>query len=213
MRDPNPGRPFAPDKDLLNTISRVRFVSNINRGEEHSLLSHDAPPKLKYLNSKEFVLCAPSELAGHSIMFRARYDKDGIHAVSNSTPVISVFSPCDKSDSASIVASRIFIAFVSDNYAQAIEIEDSLLAQDLYDASGLYYARCSAAAIFQFDKELLYLDRLYEKFGITHLPEEVNSPPKLNPDGIRLPEQVASFNYLKDSLRRQKARYEEQHQR
>jgi hypothetical protein len=110
------------------------------------------------------------------------------------------------------VASRLFVAWASNDSDRVIVLADSMLACDLSDAIAWNYARTTALRLGQFEKALAYLDRMYQDFGVTSVNAEAGTSlvPRLNRNGLRSLQQQQLYESQRNELLQVIAREEQQ---
>jgi hypothetical protein len=204
------GQPFVPVAGLVERLAPRPYLSSANLGPQYSLLTGDGDVNLLELNQKEFVLTIPSDLAGHTLTFRARYRRGAIDLQSKTSGPITVVPACDRSDTARIVATRIFEARQAEDHMRAMEIADSMLACNLSDVVGWKYAEISAVAAHQYDKALSYLERRFQDVGMVWVRTGSAYPTQLNRQAARDPEVLAKYQRARDDLLKAKAKYDQQ---
>jgi hypothetical protein len=205
------GQLFMGTSGLMEQLLPTPFWNSSNRAAQNALLTGEGTVHLGDLNLKEFKLTIPEDLAGHSLTFRARYQGEGLSLVSKPLGPVTIISPCDQSDTARVVASQIYAAVKMLRYSQAVALADSMLAHGLTDAQGWTWAETAARGAARFDKAIMYLDRLYEDFGVISavFPEE---PVRLNRGGPRDPAEQAAYEQKRNNLLQAKTEQEQQQQ-
>jgi hypothetical protein len=162
------------------------------------------------LNRKCFMLSIPPDLAGHTIAIRCRYNKNGITAVSNVSDRYRIIAPCSTIDSARIVGSFIHAAREMEEYERGVFLADSILSRGWTDASAWFEATVCASRSNQYAKELVYLDKLYNDFGVLEAGFGTSKPPKLDIGGPRNGERTRRYlehrNYLLRVIAEQEGR-------
>jgi hypothetical protein len=204
------GKTFIATPGLIERLEPTRYLSTANRASEKDLLEHRTPyVDYRHLNTKEFVLHIPQDAVAHTLTFRARYQLADINLESAPIGPILILAPCDRSDTARIVATRIYEARQMFDYRRAINIADSMLAVGLSDASGWELAIGAAVGCYEYEKAVAYLDRMYEDFGVLETPYPTH-PPRLNPQGPRDPEIQAAYQEQRAMLLQEKTNNEKQ---
>jgi len=207
------GNPFIPNKSLIEQLNPERFLSQVNRSaEKRFLLDPSTFAEHEWLNAKCFVLTVPPALAGHTLSFRVRFEDDGQNSISTATAPIYIIAPCDRNDTARIVASRIYEANTTGNYRRGVEIADSMLKCGLTDASGWDYAEAMARGLEMYDKALSYLQRIYEDFGVLGVGLNTANPPKYNANIVRDPQMQQLYAEKRNQLMQLKAAQEQEQQ-
>ena len=207
------GQPFIATPGLMERLEPTRLLSDVNQLYQRRLAEHtDAIIDSRGLNLKEFVITIPWDLAGHTLTFRALYQRDMVRLESPSSRTIKIIPPCDRSDSARVVASRIYEAWLSMNCMLGVTIADSMLDCDLSDPAGWEWALSCASSCGQYDKAIIYLDRLYQDYGTHGAGLDPANPPPLNRDGTRDPQKQAYYERLRNTLLQSKAEQEQQQQ-
>jgi hypothetical protein len=142
----------------------------------------------------------PTNLAGHSISLRANYHSRGFELTSKATYPLRIVAACDQNDSARILGSRIFIDWDSGNHDSAIARADSMLRIGWIDAPALIYAKSSAEYLDRYDKQLIFLDRLFEDYGVITVRPGTSNPPRLDRHGPRDPQQQRLYEETRDQI-------------
>ncbi|MCX6600484.1 MAG: hypothetical protein NT025_02855 [bacterium] len=205
-------KPFVATPGLIERFQPTRYLSTINIGCERDVLAHTGTARdLHGMNDKEFVLHVPDDLAGHSVSFRARYEGGGV-SLTSSTGSIRIIEPCDRNDTARIVATGIEAAHRAGHYARAVEIADSMLAVGLSDAMGWQWAKIAAQGTGEYDKAIRYLDRLWEDFGVIFTPSSSSDAPRLNRGGSRGDFEREAYEQTRNNLLQRKAEHEQEQQ-
>jgi hypothetical protein len=210
------GQPFAPTPGLIERFQPTPFFTLNNLHQESKLLSGDSAHVQKSdLNKKNFAIRIPSDLAGHTVTIHAFYHHGDVNLETKPYPQeqpISIIAPCDRADTARIVASWVFAAWASNDTDRVIALADSMLACDLSDAIAWNYAYTTALRLELYEKALAYFERMYQDFGVTNVDDKLGSAsvPKLNRDGPRDPVQQQRYERYRNGLLRQIAREEQQ---
>ena len=210
------GQPFVSTPGLIERFRPTPFLTLDDLNEERKLLSGDsAHVNWDHLNAKRFALQFPSDLAGHTVKFRASYRRGDVNIQTRPDALdqpISIIAPCDRADTARIVASWLFVAWASNDTDRVIALADSMLAHDLSDAIAWNYAYTTALRMRYHYKALSYLERMFQDFGVTDVNEKVGSDsvPRLNRDGPRDAVQQQHYERYRNGLLRQIAREEQQ---
>ena len=209
------GQSFSPTPGLIDRLTPTSFFTFDNLYQERKLLLGDSVHVYKSnLNVKNFAVHIPSDLAGHTVTIRALYHHGDINLQTKPDwdEPVSIIAPCDRADTARIVASRLFVAWASNDSDRVITLADSMLACDLSDAIAWNYARTTALRLGQYEKALAYLDRMYQDFGVTSLNEEAGTSlvPRLNRNGPRDPLQRQLYEGQRSMLLQVIAREEQQ---
>lgn len=206
-------QPFTPTPGLIDRLQPARYLSIVNQMYEKDVLERrTSSVDLLGLNSKDFVLRIPSDLSGHTLTFRARFERNGLKLTSNLVGSISIIAPCDQNDTARIIATQIYEAWDMLDYRRAVAIADSMLETGLSDAAGWDWAESAARGCGEIDKAIAYLDRLFEDFGVVEVYDPSN-PPRLNRHGPRNSEMQSAYEYMRNSLLRNKNEIDQQQQR
>jgi hypothetical protein len=156
---------FVPQPGLMERLRPVPYHSFWNQLDNNALSQNDSV-NLMLLNDKHFALHIPPDLAGHALIYRACYSRDG-NKFCSSPYTIYVIAPCDQADSARILASKMYEASARLDYAQVVSLADSMLTLGWTNRSALGLAQSAAMRLGQFDKAVAYLDRMYADFGLT----------------------------------------------
>jgi hypothetical protein len=210
------GQTFAPTPGLIDRLTPTPFFTFDNLYQERKLLLGDSAHVYRSnLNVKNFAIHIPDDLAGHTVTIRALYrhgDMDLETRPPTQDQLISVIAPCDKADTARIVASRLFVAWASNDSDRVITLADSMLACDLSDAIAWNYARTTALRLGQYEKALAYLDRMYQDFGVASVEAEAGTDavPRLNRNGPRDPQKQQVYERQRNELLQVIAREEQQ---
>jgi hypothetical protein len=210
------GQPFAPTPGLIERLRPTPFFTLDNVYEERKLLSGDsAQVSWDRLNAKRFALQIPSDLAGHTVKIRASYRRGDVSIQTRPDHLdqpISIVAPCDRADTARIVASWLFVAWASNDTDRVIALADLMLACNLSDAIAWNYAYTTALRLTHYNKALAYLDRMFQDFGVTSVDEQAGTGavPRLNRDGTRETLQQQLYERQRNGLLRQIARDEQQ---
>jgi len=206
-------QPFIPTPGLIETMEPIRILSQLNLSADGDLRQNPATFwNFEDLNAKDFVLKIPASLAGHTVKFRAIYQKAELDLVSFASNAISIIAPCDRSDTARSIATQIYEAWELRNYRRAMAIADSMLAYDLSDAAGWAWAMSAANGAREYDKAISYLDRMYEDYGVTAVLLNSSHPPRLNRLGSRTREAQEEYEMGRSRLLQMKGIDENQQQ-
>lgn len=163
------GAPFVPSSSLLIRLSPSPYLQALTLAEQRRLQSGDVTNiDVGWLNVKSFVLRIPPALAGHTFTLRARCEKSGSpRYTTNVSGPFHIVLPCDRDDTARIVACEAHLAQEAGNSSRVLAIADSMLAVGLSDAAVWKCAIPIAGILGYYEKQLAYLDRMYEDFGRT----------------------------------------------
>ena len=210
--DYNIGDIFVNSPELLDRISPFYFIGAGPRSEDAKLKSGKTDIYYLQRNAKHFRVHIPDDLVGHSIAFRAKF-QHGVNAlvspIEPTAPPIQIIPPCDEFDSARVIASRVYSYYKSDEFARSIEEADSMLANNLIDIGGWYYAYKSASAIGSYEKMAVYTQKMWGDYGMLEYESEVPSSelPVYNPNGYRPPALIAKYeermNWLQEKISEQ----------
>jgi len=201
-----PGEPFVPTPGLIERLSPESFFDLVNLDNIRRLVDGDTQSvRRRGLNAKHFAMQSFADLAGHTVTIRALFRRGKLKLQDQLRP-ISIVAPCDRADTARIAASRIFFAWVSQDWERVIILADSMLAGDLSDPIAWYYALPTAERLAPEKKEyysraLAYLDRMYQDFGVVSIDWEFGVP-RWNRDGPRDPRKQEAYERQRDQLLR-----------
>jgi hypothetical protein len=210
--DLSDAQPYLPTPGLIEHLTLVPYLCQLNRSAEKRLTSHpNARQEPTELNIKSFALTIPADLAGHTISLRAHYSNANADLTSKPLPSLHIVAPCDQSDTARIVSQWIYEAWDDGSYPRVIELADSMLASGLTDAPGWSIAVRVATGMKLFDKAIAYLQRMYEDFGVLNVELYTSHPPRLNRGWIHGPGDRETFERARDKYLELKAENEQQH--
>jgi hypothetical protein len=202
---------FRITDNLIIRLEATPYWSSINRAQQYRLRSGEGTVDAKRLNLKEFVLHIPNDLAGHTLTLRASYRGRGQDLVANPSRPYQIVAPCNREDSARVIATRIFEGVMTLNYASSIRLADSMLTVNMTDPAAWTWAEAAARGSAQFDKAITYLDRLYDDFGVVSMDlGDADHPPQLHPRALRDPESQQAYERVRDALLQAKAEHEQQ---
>jgi hypothetical protein len=211
-------QPFIPIPGLIERFSPRPFFTFDNLLNERKLLLGDSGHvRRQGLNKRHFAMQVPADLVGHTVTIRAFYRRGDINVYSKPqsfTSAISIIAPCDRADTARIVASWLFVAWASNDSDRVIALADSMLACNLSDAVAWNYAYTTALRLTYYNKALAYLDRMFQDFGVVDVNEKAGTAgvPRLNRDSPRDSLQQQLYERQRNGLLRQIARDEQQRQ-
>ncbi|MFZ5432427.1 MAG: hypothetical protein ACOZB3_01515 [Calditrichota bacterium] len=203
------GQSFSPTPGLMERLDPQRLLSQVNQMYDNWLRNHeDVHIDESALNMKEFVLTIPANLAGHSLSFRAIYEGNGEVLESLPTKPVQIIAPCDSSDIARIIASRIFEAWRYSNCHMGVAIADSMLACGLSDPAGWDWAQSCARSCGEWDKAIVYLDKLYADYGTPSAGLDPTKPPRLHRSGPISTEAQELYLRLRNHILIEKAEFQ-----
>jgi hypothetical protein len=203
------GQPFVVTPGLMERLRAIPYFTAIQRTNEEALRD-GGPVNVWDLNKKHFALHIPSDLAGHTLTIRALYRRGSVDLHSKPTKPIFIVAPCDQSDSARTLASKIYEAWEGEDHAGAIMLADSMLSLGWSDAAGWYDALSSATLLDQYDKAINYLDRLFQDYGVAHVWGGTSNPLQVNRQAPRDPDEQRLYERKRNDLLRAKAEQEQQ---
>lgn len=190
---------FAATPGLIERLRPTPYLGSATRGELRRLRTGDlVNVDVGWLNVKSFTLRIPSDLVAHGVTLRARCDKGGTTRYSDILDPFQVIATCDRSDTARIVAGEVFLAYQTEDDARVLEIADSMLACGLTDAAAWKWAMGVAHGLNQLDKEMAYLDRMYEDFGVTWFAGFADL--QLNRNGVRNPREQELYRQVRTHI-------------
>jgi hypothetical protein len=194
------GEPFVETPGLIDRLQPARFISVTNQYEKICLDAGVEGISLYLLNLKHFAMQIPADLAGHTLNLRARYTGMGVSLVSNTSHTFHIIPPCTVNDEASILSSRIYAKYFSGDDAEAILLADSMLELGWSNAVGWFDAMISARNNGNYEKQLLYLDRLYLDYGLADMIRPSNPRLPRIVDGNYDPEQQNHYNRVREVI-------------
>lgn len=167
--DPSDEGIFIPTPGLIQQMEPTRFIDALNRTYELSLIKQDGSNiDARDLNRKNFMLHIPYDLAGHKLSLRCLCNKGGINAISSPSWIYTFVAPCSRADTARILGSEIYYAWVSFEIFRGVAIADSMLQNNLSDDYAWHWAQLCATSAGRPDRELAYLDKTWQDFGYTY---------------------------------------------
>ncbi len=204
-------QPFIPSSGLIERLNPIRILSEANRGAEQTLFRNPVDFRdVVNLNAKYFVMTIPADLAGHTLSFQVHFEDQGLALTSKTLGPIRIIAPCDRYDTARIISLQIYEGWQVGDITRCTELADSMLAVGLSDALAWDLAEAMARGLEDYDKALLYLQRLYEDFGVLGLELGTADPPIFNPEGIRDPKMQTGYENRRNELLRLKSEKEQQ---
>jgi hypothetical protein len=204
------GQSFIATPHLGAELSVVPYVSAENLAAEWARQNGDPHYKVIQLNSKHFILGIPRGLANHTLTFRASYHHGELKLVSQSVGPFQITAPCDSSDEACILACGVWEAWEQDDNSRVLTLADSLVAIGWSSATGFAFAMSSASRLDRYDKQLEYLDRLFQDYGVTRTLFGGHDLP-LNRRGDRDPAEQQVYEFGRRVLLEAIARQDSQH--
>ncbi|RPH92981.1 hypothetical protein EHM69_11535 [candidate division KSB1 bacterium] len=204
------GQPFVATPGLIDRMEPKRILSQLNRSSAEGLRQNPAAFwDYEDLNAKDFMLTIPADLGGHEVKFRAIYREGGSDLFAKPTEPISIVTPCDRWDTARVVATRIYEAWETGDYPRIIELADSMLACSLSDVVGWSFAINIARAREQYDKALSYWERSFRDFGDVKAEFGMTISPRPDPATMR---DSSTYLRVRDNFLRSKIEHEQQQQ-
>jgi hypothetical protein len=170
---------FKPVPGLAEQLRPVTYHDRGNVENDSALAENADWMRLQALNRKHFMLHIPRDLIGHTLAIRAHYVRNGVDLYSNACQTLKIIALCNVDDSARVMASLIYEAWDELNYERAIELSDSMLSIGWSDAGAWDIAMSSADRLGLYERELVYLERMFTdfrctdvRFGATYKPQK-----------------------------------------
>jgi hypothetical protein len=204
------GQAFVPTPGLIERLDATPYVSRVNIAEESVLKEIPDRVNLRSRNAKHFIIHVPDDLAGHTLTIVGVYRSAGKEIKSRVLQSILIVEPCDQQDYARIRGSKIFEAREIGNCRQAIELATSLLEDRISDPAGLNNAILCARDLKSYDEAIVFLDQLFNDYGVVSVDLSTARPPRFDPLEPREDWQNELYEVHRNGYLRLKAELEQQ---
>jgi hypothetical protein len=162
------------------------------------------------IDRKCFFLHIPEDLAGHSLTLVGTFRKGTIYAKTSYYEAINVVLPCDSSDFARVIGTRVFEARMLRNYNRGMMLVDSMLSLNLTDVIAFNNAVLCACGSERYARAAKYLEYLYTDYGVLDLEWISKRPVPLDRSGQRNQELQERYDRARNGLLKSEIQHQQQ---
>lgn len=155
-----------PDPHLINELEFDPYVYSSQYDADKLLREGKFDSSMQgEFEYYSFAFSIPEAYAGHTFAIRATLDTKIHGELVSRWKYVNVVAPCSDADNRRIMASKVKISAIADNFEQAAELTDQMLAEQLDSEAGLFWGEYAYREAGRFEDALNMLDRMYNEFG------------------------------------------------